>query len=71
MAVGAIRSGSAAVNPDIQWSRFVAYALFVIGSFVWIQARRGRGRAGTVLGVVGLFVAFALLLRLPELLDFF
>jgi len=51
------------MNPDVQWSRFVAYALFVIGSFVWIQSRRGRGRAGTALGVVGLFAAFALVLR--------
>jgi hypothetical protein len=56
-------SAEADVRPDIDWRHFVAYAVFLAAAFVWVQARRGRDRAVTALGMAGFVAAFWLMLR--------
>ena len=51
------------MRTDIDWSHFVAYVLFLAASFAWVQARRGRGRAMTAIGMVGFLVVFWVVLR--------
>jgi hypothetical protein len=46
----------------VTWKRFVAYALFLAASFVWIQWRRTSDRTMTVIGMVGFLLVFWLLL---------
>ena len=48
----------------MSWSRFVAYAVFVVIGFVWTQWRRGRGRLGTVIGMVAFVAVLWIVLRL-------
>jgi hypothetical protein len=55
-------SADADVRPEIDWRHFVAYAVFFAATFVWVQARRGRGRAVTALGMAGFVAAFWLML---------
>ena len=57
-------SAEADVRPDIDWRHFVAYAVFLAVAFVWVQARRGRDRAVTALGVAGFVAAFWLMLSM-------
>jgi hypothetical protein len=48
---------------EMTWERFVAYGLFVVLSWIWIQTQRPRGRLIMVGGIIGLFVVFWLGLR--------
>jgi hypothetical protein len=51
-------SAEAGLRPDIDWRHFVAYASFLKVAFIWVQARRGRDRAVTALGMIGFVAAF-------------
>jgi hypothetical protein len=42
----------------MRWERFVAYGLFVVVSFIWVQSRRSSGRTVTIIGVIGFFAVF-------------
>ena len=52
------------VSTDIDWRHFVAYAVFLMVSFVWVQARRRSNRAVTAIGIVGFVAAFWTVLRI-------
>jgi len=50
----------------MDWQHFVAYSVFIVATFIWIQSRRSDGRLVTAVGVLGLFAAFWAVLRLAR-----
>lgn len=51
------------MTQDMDWRHFVAYVLFIVAAFGWIEFRRGRHRAGTILGMLGFVVVLWLMIR--------